>query len=246
MTTTVVASRHGLSLTLLPAAGPTLDREALRRVFARHGLSLIDGADLASANEFIAAEGLEPAAAVRLVDDLRAIGLTARVVNRTGLTGSRRVGNAIVAQFAIGMAGFIALSAGSVGIVEGNPTIAVIMLVLGALLMLAAAFNAFTLQRRGGYSLHVAGTAAGPLLLTEQLSQLADQLPSHLADPMIARAEKLQAHAQKDPDGPAAQELQSLLDEFRTIEAQAAADEARALREELARARQALRETQGR
>ncbi|MFT5684169.1 MAG: hypothetical protein ACI8RZ_005110, partial [Myxococcota bacterium] len=87
MPTTVIASRHGSTLALLPAASPPLDREKVRQVLSKHGLTLIDGSDLSLANEFIAAEDLDPAASARLADDLRALGLTVRVVNRTGLTG---------------------------------------------------------------------------------------------------------------------------------------------------------------
>jgi len=248
MSTTVIASRHGPGLFLLPAASAALDTEALRGVLARHGQTLVGGSDLASANEIIAAEGLDPLAASRLAEDLRALGLTVRVVNRTALTGSSRVGNALAMQMFIAMASVTALAAGGTGLTEGNPIIGGVVLALGIVAALLAALNALTLQRHGGYRLRVAGTTAtaAPAQLTEQLSGLAEHLPDHLLAPIMDRARQLEVHARRDPDGEAAQELQALLDELRGSTDKAAADEARALREEVRRAKQAMAELQKR
>lgn len=249
MSTTVIASRHGLGLGLFPAASPRLDVEALRAVLARHGLDLIDGSDLATANALIAAQGLAPVAAGRLAEDLRGLELTVRVVNRTGLTGSRRLGEALAGQAVIGMAGVLAMVAGRTGLAEGDPRIGAAMLAVGALLAGLAALNGLVLQRGGAARLRLAGTLAPPAdaaLLTDQLSSLAADLPDHLAAPLLARAQRLEAHARKDPEGQAAAALRDLSDELRAAEDRTATDEAETLRQELAQAQRALRETQGR
>ncbi len=243
MSTTVIASRHDARLVLLPAASPPLDREAVGRVLARHGLTIIDGSDLAGVNEFIAAEGLEPAAAVRLADDLKAIGLTVRVVNRTGLTTSQRIGGVLAGLMILGAMSSIGIGTGIIGLTEGDPIIGAMFLTVSALGMLLAAFNGVTLQRGSGSRLRVAGqTADRPAQLTEQLAGLAEHLPGHLVAPMLERARRLEAHARRDPDGQAAAELESLVAELRGHDDQAAADEAKQLREDVARARRAMQE----
>jgi hypothetical protein len=243
MSTTVIASRHGFTLQLLPAAGPALDLEGLRRVLARHGLGLIEGSDLARANEFIAAQDLEPAHASRLAEDLRELGLTVRVVNRTGLTGSNRVGIAAAGQFVLGMGALLVGLAGWTGLVEGNPWLGGALLGAGVV----AAFNALTLQLAGGSALRVAGAPGETVpLLTDQLSDLSEHLPSHLVAPLLERARRLEEHARRDPEGQAALELQGLVEELQGLQDEEAAAEARELRQELARAKRAMRETQGR
>jgi hypothetical protein len=245
MSTTVILSRHGFALNLLPAMSPALKPGEVARVLARHGLALIDGSDLALANEVIAAEGLPPAEAVRLADDLRALGLTVRVVNRTGLTMSRRVGNALAGQFVLAMGGLLTIMAGQATLAEGGMVAAAVMMAVGAAMILSGALTALTLQRRGGASLRVAGQVADPAAqLTEQLAGLTEHLPEHLVAPMLDRARKLEVHARRDPQGEAAQELAALVAELSGHEAQAAADEARKLREEVTRARRAMQETQ--
>ncbi|MCP4808535.1 MAG: hypothetical protein GY913_18965 [Proteobacteria bacterium] len=246
MSTTVIASRHGARLHVLPAGTAPLDVDAVRRVLARHGLGLVEGAELPTANEFIAAQDLDPAAAGRLAEDLRAIGLTVRVVNRTGLTTSNRMALATSAHAAIGLAGVMALSAGAIGLAEGNVLVAAAMLALGVVASGLSLTNIVSLLRSGGNRLLVAGTTSEAPLLTEKLADLSEGLPEHLAEPLLERARRLEAHARQDPEGEAARELQQLVDELGQSKDQAAADEARELRAELARARRAMKETQGR
>jgi len=251
MSTTVIASRHGVSLFLLPAAGPSLDQRAVSAVLERHGLDLIEGSDLERAHEFVAAEGLEHAAAAALAEDLRDIGLSARVVNRTQLTGSSRVGNAMAAQMMIGMAGLMTM--GLATQVEHNNIgpewFFLIPMLGGALLLLLAIINGIALNMRGGYGLRVAGAIEAPTplrALTDQLAALETQLPSHMTGPLLAQANKLMAHARADPNGEAAAELALLMEELRSDVDVQAAEEARELREEVGRARRALAETQKR
>lgn len=248
MSTTVIASRHGTRLFLLPAASRALDVEAVRVVLERHGQTLLEGSELASTNEIIAAQGLDPEAASRLAEDLRGIGLTVRVVNRTGLTGSQRVGNALAVQMMFGMTGLLALLGGYTGLHEGSAILGAALLALGVAAIGLALLNAIILQRHGGARLRLAGTqrAAGPLGLTDQLADLTAHLPDHLLAPILARARKLEAHARRDPDGEAARELEALLGELRDSADLDAADEARSLAEEVRRAQRAVRELKAR
>lgn len=243
MSTTVVASRHGSSLALMPVAGPPLDQLALRDVLARHGLELVGGSDLLTAHEFIAAEGLDPADAAALADDLRAAGFSARVVNRVELTTSRRVANAMAFQMVGGMVGLLATVTGLERLAPG--TGGYVLAGLGALVMAVAALNGLSLARHGGSGLRVAGVARGSSptrQLTDQLSHLEQVLPSHLSAPLLARARTLKRQALAQPEGRAARELQELLDELRGEADEQAAAELRELRAELARARSARRE----
>jgi hypothetical protein len=244
MGTTVIGSRHGVSLWLLPAAGPRLKRDALAQVLERYGLTLAGGADLGTANEFIAAENLDPTTAARLADDLRAIGLSARVVNRTGLTASSRVGNALATQMFVAMTGLLGAAASATSGLAYDE----LGFVLGVSVIAFAALNAIVLQWHGSGRLRVVGAPLReqpPAQLTDQLSNLADHLPNHVVAPLLEKARVLQAHAHRDPDGQAASELEALLADLRKVDDDAAVQEVRALREELARARRALRESGG-
>ena len=251
MSTTVVASRHRASLAVFPVAGPPLDVDALRQVLGRHGLELLGDSDLLTAHEFITAEGLDPTEAVALAEDLRGIGLHARVVNRTSLTTSRRVANAMGAQMVLSFAGFLATITASTGVQDaigrGDPVgaIPVVVGVLAVLTLGLAGINGLTLARQGGSALRVAGVARGSSptrQLTDQLSHLEQVLPGHLAAPMLARARQLERQALAHPDGEAARELATLIDELRSDADEQAAKELRELREELARARRAAKE----
>lgn len=61
----------------------------------------------------------------------------------------------------------------------------------------------------------------------------------------MSTTRELERIAQGDPDGPAAKELAALRDDQVAHRQEAAADKARRLRAELARARRAVTETQG-
>ncbi|MFK7930401.1 MAG: hypothetical protein AB8H79_19590 [Myxococcota bacterium] len=255
MTTTVIASRHHATLMVAPLAGPALDKDALTQVLHRHGLRLIDGTDLATAHEFIAAEDVEPAAAAALAEDLRSIGLHARVVNRTGLTGSRRVGQAIATQLMTGMVGLSVfmmsllpvIDAMKDGDVFGNP-LAAIPLGMGVLAMGWAAVNGLVLQQRGGSGIRLAGkdrlSVSEDRQLTDQLSDLLADLPPEMSASLMERARELEVHARNEPEGRAAAELRALVDEIRNDVDADAAQAAVSLREEVARARRAIREAQ--
>lgn len=253
MSTTVIASRFRSTFALARGAGPELDVDAVQAVLARHGLRLIEGSDLATANEIVASEGLDPVAATALAEDLRALGLHARVVNQTGLVRSRRVGSALAGQALVGMAGFGALMMGLIPVVDaikdagslGSPLLA-LPVVFGVAVVGWAAVSSLFLRRNGGNALRIAGVdrvgTAGERALTDQLSDLVDDLPSHVADDLIAKARALEAHAKREPDGKAAQELQALVQDLRQEADGEAAEEAAKLRAEVARARRVKRE----
>ncbi len=251
MSTTVIASRHrDLSAALLPSASPRLDVESVRAVLSRHGLALIDGSDLATANTLVVAEGLSPREAQALADDLRAVGLHARVVNRTGLTTSQRMGSIAAGQFMLWAAGFMAFLIAAAPMLkafkrtgvlfDGNPW----WLLPGALMMVWAAFNAWTLAQHGGASLRIAGTrsSSDPAGLVEQLHRLADGLPDHLTEPLVAKARRLESHVRSAPDGQAAQELEAVLDALLGLAEEAAVKEAQGLRRDVAAAARAVAE----
>ncbi|MCB9780788.1 MAG: hypothetical protein H6742_19625 [Alphaproteobacteria bacterium] len=250
MSTTVIASRRQTSLYLLPAGGAPLDQDAVAAVLARHGLGMAGGSDLADAHEFIAAEGLDPAAAAELAEDLRGIGLHARVVNGTGITASRRLGSALGAQFMAFMAGLagVALSAKPLAdlLQAGQgPGLWILPLAAAALLMLMTVVNAILLNRNTG--LRVVGTSASPRrALQDELRLLEEHLPAHMAAPLLERARALEQVARRDPDGAAAIELRALIDDLRRPVDEAAAEDARKLRQDVARARRAMQETGGR
>lgn len=252
MSTTVIASRHGPLLALLPVASPATDVAQVQQVLARHGLTLAASSDLARTNEFIAAQGLDPERAAALADDLRAVGLTVRVVNQTDLTRSARVGNALAAQMLGGMFAFGAFAIGFAPILDALKdggafaTWPLPFMAAGLAAMLAFAFNALVLQRGGGTTLGVAGGGAlhpTSRQLADQLSELEALLPEHVAAPLLARARRLQEHARSDPEGEAARELGALVEELRQLSDQEAAEDVRQLRDEVRRARQAVRET---
>lgn len=254
MSTTVIASRHGLELYLTPILGSALDTLALREVLARHGITLVDAPNLTRLPELIAAEGLPPAEAQALATDLRNLGLTVRVVNRTQLTTSSRISLAISGWFmaAVGglMVGLVSRSA-ALGAIANGQDVSGFVAVLGILSLVAlvlGSVNALTLMLRGGSRLQVVGSSReGPaaLPLLEELGLLEAHLPDAITQPLLERARKLETHARKEPDGAAARELRALVDELRSTANDRAGEEARELAEDVRRARLALRETSG-
>jgi len=254
MSTSVILSRHRASLVLLPAAGPRLDRAAVSEVLERHGLRLLPGSDLDQAHEVIAAEGLSRRDAAALAGDLRELGAHVRVVNKTGLTQSRRIANAVVAQVMIGFVGISSLALAGLPLIDAAKDGASLAMPaawigvgVGALILAWVALNALVLQRGGGGLSVVGASSSSPdqLLLTDQLADLTRDLPEHVSEPLLERARRLEVHARQDPEGQAAIELQDLIDELRQARDGQAADEARELREDVLRARRALAETRG-
>ncbi|MCB9689205.1 MAG: hypothetical protein H6738_03455 [Alphaproteobacteria bacterium] len=239
MSTTVIVSSVGdAALVAARWSAPALDTTALAKVLSAHGLSLLPGTT--DANEVIAAEGLAPARAAALADDLRAAGFTARVVNRTGLTQSRRVGNALTVAFVVAVA---TLPFATLGVaLDKVPDVMAWLAVPGLFFVL----NALAIARRGGTHLAVAGAVAEPQEHTEVdrlLDGLRDQLPDHLLAPIVEQARRLQAEAARDPEGPAAAELASLLAEEGEARRERVAEDARTLGDALRRARAAVAET---
>lgn len=235
MSTTVIASRIGRRLAVASWTTPAaIDADALRRVLERHGLDLLPGA--LDVNEVIVAEGLPAARAADLAQDLRAIGLTARVVNQPSLTQSRRVATALEIAvmaiiFTLPLVPFAVLSD---------------LLLLATLLALPGLFfvlNAATLVWRGGANL---STVGAPRSVEADVDRWAEALRGELPEPLLAslleRVRELELEARCDPDGPAAAELAELRADDAQRRRAEAADKARALREELHRARQAAAE----
>jgi hypothetical protein len=223
MSTTVIASRHGAAaLYLAPWRAGAVDVAAVRDAAAAHGVDLFDADRLNTQLEAIVAAGLEPAAAARLAATLRERGLTVRVVNDPVIRRSARLGNA--------------LSLLLVAAVFLSP------LVFPAVL---AAVNAVFVGM-GGLSLPVVGApSARPALATrtlERLRALGDHLPSHVLEPILAKADTLARDAAIHPEGPAARTLQELLADLEADEDVAVEETARSLRSELAHARRAARE----
>lgn len=242
MSTTVIASRHGAALHLAPALSADLDVEAVRRVLADHGLRVADEAALTDANEFIAGQDLDPSDAGRLAADLRALGLTVRVVNRTGLTQSRRVSGATAVQSALAMVGVLAITAGVTGLTEGSAVVGALMLAAGLAASGVSVSGLLSLLRGGGSRLAIGAAAVQTPRLSDRLAQLTEDLPAHLAEPILQRARRLEVLAKVDPTGPAALELQRLTAD---LDVDQTAAEGRELRDEVARARRALQEMRG-
>ncbi|MCB9676275.1 MAG: hypothetical protein H6737_14225 [Alphaproteobacteria bacterium] len=236
---TVVASASGPLLFVFPVVRRAVDRAALARVLARYDRQLLPGA--IEGNEWIAGEGMSPADAARMAEDLRGLGLTVRVVNRDALTTSRRVGNAVSA-LAIGM--MLTLPMGVLlTTTSDTPSSGLPLLAAGLLLVV----NFLVLSARGGMRLGVAGASAQPAMagvdaLVLELERLRSELPEHLVAPLVARADALVEEARRRPDGRAARELVALVAELDAARDEAVAADADALRRELARARRAVGE----
>lgn len=220
MSTTVIASRHGAALYLAPWKPGQVDVVAVRAAAAAHGVDLFDAELLNTQPEAIVAAGLDVARAARFAAALREQGLTVRVVNDPKIHQSARLGNAIAALFLAG----ILLSP----------------FVLPALL---AWFNALFLLS-AGTSLPLAGAPKEqPLLAMRALDRLrALELPAHILDPLVAKAEVLAQQAAAEPEGPADRALQELIADLDSDGAAQIAQTASTLRSELAMARRAARE----
>lgn len=246
MSTTVVASRFGKQLAFASWAAPVaLDEDALREVLSRHGLELLPGA--LGGNEMIAADGLSPVRAARLAEDLRGLGLTVRVVNKTGLTQSARVANALTVcilgvLFTLPLVPFVALTA----LAGEVPMLAAVVLAVPGLFF---ALNALLIAWRGGATLPIAGAVRDPDeqdVVARVVESLRGEVPDHVLASILERAQALEAEARLDPQGPVAAELAALAEDDAQRRRAEAADAARALREELRRARLAAAEVQGR
>jgi hypothetical protein len=257
MSTTVIASTHGSSLYLWPARRE-VDLDALREVLKRNGQELLDNAVSGGNLEFIAAEGLDHAHANRLASDLRSLGLTVRVVNKTGITTSSRLSNAIAFQF---MACVVAV----LGVLTVAPALG--MVLMGAatgLFAIAAVVPAFlsivvgllTLTNgirigANGTRLPVAGVPARALAEAEpgvvsQIAAMKDDLPAAIIEPLLETARELHAKAAANPGSDAAAELRALTEELARSEDEATVEKAKTLRNDVRRAQLAAREASGR
>lgn len=237
MSTTVIASRFGHELAFASwAARRTIDEEAVREVLGRYGLELLPG--LLDRNEVVVAEGLSPTRAVALAQELRAIGLTVDVVNEAGIKESHRVETAYVLNtfaicFTVGVA--------STSLCMGQPFVAGPM----SLAMLLALVNLLVLQWRGGKRLFHVGAVPEPSVnrdLARWEERLRAELPEHVLIPFLERARELESEALRDPEGPAATALAELLTDDEQHRRADMVGTARALREELNRARRAAAE----
>ncbi|MFT6147147.1 MAG: hypothetical protein ACJAV2_005044 [Myxococcota bacterium] len=244
MSTTVIASRLGIALFIAPLFGPSVDVDSLRGVLARHGLQLPDSEGLARSNEFIAAQGLDAAAAAALAEDLRGMGLVVRTVHDPRIRGSQRVGNAIATHIMAGtgvVTAVAALSAVLQSQISGSVVVGGGLVVAAVMGWLAAGL--IKLNTGGGNRLRIAGhVGAIATQLTEDLRKLEEHLPAHLVDPMVERARSLEESAVADPTGPAPEQLTSLRREVRGILTGDVLEQAETLREEVERARRAMAE----
>ncbi len=222
MSTTVIASRHGAALYLAPWLPSAVDPAAVREVAAAHGVDLFDAELLRTRLEVVVASGLEPAPAARLASALRQQGLTVRVVNDPSITQSARLSTAVA---------LLLLAAIALG-----------PLVVPALLALVNAAIIGT----GGLSLPVVGVpSARPALavkVLDRLRALGDELPAHVLDPLVDKAEALAREATVNPEGPAIPALRDLLADLEAEGEVQVQSTGRSLRRELAQARRASRE----
>lgn len=251
MSSSVIASRHRQFLAaVLPWTSRALDVEAVRAVLARHGLALVDSDSLATANELLVGEDLDPVDAEALAADLREAGLHARVVHRSGLTGSRRMANAFAATLLTGVAGFGGTMLALIPVIDAAkdaaaiPAASYVGLAAGLAVLGAAVLNGLATQRGGGTRLQLAGRvrSADERRVTDELAELVAGLPDHVARPLLDRARRLEVHARQDPDGEAAAALRTLVDDLRRGADAEAAEEVEALRDEVDAARRALAE----
>jgi hypothetical protein len=229
MSTTVIVSPYRTAdLYLRPWSKSSVDLAAVGRILEDHGLELVDLDALARGIEGVAAVGLPVGPATALARDLRAAGLTVRVVNDPHITQNARVATAVAVLFMLAML--------------SSP------LILPALLAL---FNAIYISSRGrGLGAMAALPSPGAARVGERperlalarIRDLAENLPPHVLQPLIARAEDLARDASRDPDGAAARGLSEIVADLQREHDQRITDEARALKADLARARRAVRE----
>jgi len=255
MSTTVIASPFGSSLYWWPSRHE-LDDGALAAVLRLHGLDLLPGSS-DGAMEFIAAQDLEHGAANRLAQDLRGLGLTVRVVNKTGITTSRRLGNAAAAHFValtVALLGLTMVSTMLVGLpLAGAAWMAMLAVFPGILFValgLVATANGLRIGMNG-MALPVAGVSQDAVGTTEseviaRLEALKEDLPETIVDPMLRTARELHRIALANPDGEAAAELQALTEDLARSEDEQVAARAKGLRDDVRRARLAMREARGR
>lgn len=237
MSTTVTVSRIGRELGFASwATSSTIDADSLREVLGRHGLELLPGP--LDRNELIVAQGLSPARAAELAQDLRAIGLTVDVINEVEISESRRVKTALDLSLA---AFFFILPFVVLAGLMTQILMAGVLSLLGVFFLL----NAMALVWRGGTSLVTVGAVRespvqGDLARWEQ--SLRTELPEHVLKPLLEQARELESEARRDPDGPAAAALEALLADADQDRRAETVDKARALRAELSLARRAAAE----
>ena len=239
MPSTVIASRHGLSLFVLPLTGKPVDEARLAQILDGYGLRLVPG--VAHHSEFVAAEDLDGDEASALAADLEAMGLTVRVVDRTEIHRSARIGNALSANVIAAAGLAITALAALAGDVSGA------LLAPAVVGSLWATGNLLTLVGRGGLALRratVEGTSSDGDVIAA-IAAMRGQLPDAILDPLEARARSLQRRARSNPDGAAARALAELAGELRDLDEAEQISEVRDLKEALTRARRAMLETQG-
>ena len=228
MSTVVASSLPTWALWLTPWRATLPDSHALDRVLAKYGLEPLPGGHRGL--EFIAGQGLTPDEAASLAEDLRNLGLHARVSQKDVLTSSSRIANAFVAQFF----GFIA-------------TVPLALTLLPAV-GVAAPVAGVTIALSGGNRLELAAEPPsddqGMGATVAAVRRIAALLPEHVGAPMLERTRRLAARANAQPDGEAAAELRAMAEDLTAEQDHRDAEEARALKRELAEARRAMRELQ--
>ncbi len=254
----VVASPLGGSFFIASGWPRSVDHDAVARVLADHGLSY---SRLAARNlEFVAASDRTEAQALALAEDLRALGLHASIVPSSQARGrsARSLGAAVLSAVAlVPGAGSALLTLAMLTVIPGVTsqvdtgrtlgewfvTTAVLLGVSLALTALPAA-NLWAIVSRGEQKL--AGTPlrdTDPEHALAAIRELARSLPDEIGRSLVERAEAIADEARREPEGAAAAELAGILGELRAPGGPEVANEARALRRDLARARDAVRET---
>lgn len=247
MSTVIASPLSTFALWLTPWRTTPPDPLALDRVLAKYGLELLPGTHRGL--EFIAGDGLEPADAAALAEELRGLGLHARVAPRDDIHSSSRITNAFVAQF-FGFVGTIPIALVIVPAMIGfRPNLWAIWALVVSL-GLASLTAAISVALRGGNRLEVAAvrprSSDALASAVAEVRRLAAWLPEHVGTPLLERTRQLAARAHARPNGQAAAELRELAEELTAKHDLHDAAEARALRSELARAQNAVREIEPR
>lgn len=255
----VVASRWGASLLFTAGWPRSVDHDRVAQVLASHGLAYSPppGKPL----EFVAGTDLSERDSVALAADLEAVGLAAAVLPahraREGVYSLRVAAAALLSVLTLlpGL-GSLLLGLAMLTVIPGVTPVdtgrtftewlvtTAVLLGVGATLALPSAVNLSALVTRGQRRL--AGQplqATDPVHVLQAIRELSASLPDHVSADLLRRAESVAARARRDPEGPAARELDALLADLRAAGPLDDAGEARALRRDLANARAAVRET---
>ncbi|MEN0064443.1 MAG: hypothetical protein AAGA48_20010 [Myxococcota bacterium] len=233
---TVIASAHGTSLYLAPYLKPRVDTKGLDRVLARYGLYRAESGPLPV--EFVVSRDLDGHTSAALARDLREVGLVVRVVPRSDITMSARIGQATVVPMMLGPFAVLAMTW---ALALLPPPFGSIMAALSiGLVGLHAMASFVTLSQSMRLPLFTTMPPANSVV--RDVSDLVAGLPEHVARPLLERARDLEARARVNPDGAAARELESMRADLAEERERQDERDARDLRRDLAQARAAMRE----